>query len=79
MICWFIADSHDNSLKRNDHGIIMSPTVDIVSSPSEGSSRLFVLHEGSKVSVEDQSGDWFEVKLPNGNSGWIKASELELI
>lgn len=79
LICWFIAESHHDSLLKEDYAIIQSPTVDISSSPSEGSSRLFVLHEGSKVKLEDRSGEWVEVKLPNGSSGWIKSSELEII
>lgn len=79
IVCWFIAASLNSSLQRIDAAIIISPTVDINSSPSEGSSRLFVLHEGSKVSIEDQSGEWYEIRLPNGNSGWVKSDELALI
>jgi len=79
IISWMISESHFQSLNKEEFAIIMSPTVDISSSPSEGSSRLFVLHEGSKVSIRDKSGEWYEIRLPNGNGGWIKASELEVI
>lgn len=79
LICWLIAEGQHNSHEKKEYAIIQEPTVDISSSPSEGSSRLFVLHEGSKVKIEDESGEWLEIKLPNGNSGWIKAAELEII
>lgn len=77
--CWFITDAYQESIQQSEYAIIMSPTVDINSSPSEGSSRLFVLHEGSKVKLEEKSGDWWEIKLPNGNAGWLKSSSIELI
>lgn len=79
LICWWIAAEQKEALEEHTSAIIMSPTVDINSSPSAGSSRLFVLHEGSKVAIEDRSGEWIEVKLPNGNSGWVKEADLALI
>ncbi len=79
IICWFVADRHHRSIEEADYAIIINPTVDINSSPSEGSSRLFVLHEGSKVKLKEKNQDWFEIKLPNGNTGWMKAKDLEII
>jgi len=59
--------------------IIMAGSVNVKSSPDENSTLLFVVHEGLKVKITDKIGNWTEVKLANGNKGWIKAEEAEVI
>ncbi|MBR5324395.1 MAG: tetratricopeptide repeat protein [Muribaculaceae bacterium] len=65
-------------LERNT-AIIMSPSITIKSSPSESGTELFILHEGTKVKITDKVGEWSEIKVEDGNSGWIKSSEMEVI
>jgi tetratricopeptide (TPR) repeat protein len=47
--------------------IITSPLVNGKSSPDNSGTDLFVLHEGTKVSIEDEVGEWFEIMLSDGN------------
>lgn len=63
----------------NREAIIMVPAVNGKSSPDNSGTDLFVIHEGSKVTVEDEMGDWFEIKLSDGNKGWIPSGSLEII
>jgi len=77
LICWGMADAQYKSLKAIDYAIIIKPTVNINSSPSEGSSKIFVLHQGTKVKIESRKDDWVNVSLPNGNKGWIKDEKVE--
>ncbi|KAA3651821.1 MAG: tetratricopeptide repeat protein [Bacteroidetes bacterium] len=74
---WFLAHQQQAYLNQMAYAIILEPTVNINSSPSAGSSKLFVLHEGTKVKIEDQTDTWFEVSIPNGNKGWIKAELIQ--
>ncbi len=67
----FMAQQQSHNLSNASHAIIIEPTVNLNSSPSEGSSKLFVLHEGTKVKIVDQLEGWIEVALPNGNQGWL--------
>lgn len=76
LFTWFMATQHASYLDRQDYAIIMEPTVSLNSSPSEGSSKLFVLHEGTKVRLESSSKDWYEISIPNGNKGWIKSEMI---
>lgn len=70
----------NKSLVYDSHkAIIFSPSVNGKSSPDESGTDLFILHEGSKVSVEDEVGDWFEIKLSDGNKGWVPATSLSII
>ena len=59
-----------------DHAIIMSPTVTVKSSPSQESVDLFVLHEGSKVTLLDASNGWNKVRIANGSVGWLEADTM---
>lgn len=59
--------------------VIFSPSVNGKSSPDNSGTDLFVLHEGSKVTIEDEVGDWYEIKLSDGNKGWIPSNTLEII
>jgi len=68
------------SHSKNAHeAILISPTVTIKSSPDEKSVDLFVLHEGTKVQLKDQIGNWYEIRIANGSVGWIPASAVEKI
>jgi hypothetical protein len=70
----------NRSLVRESHkAIIFSPLVNGKSSPDNSGTDLFVLHEGTKVSVEDEVGEWFEIRLSDGNKGWIPSNCLEII
>jgi len=74
--------SGNSQLKRNtahDFAIITTPTLSVKSAPDLNGTDLFVIHEGAKVKVISQSGNWREVKFENGNVGWIKESDFERI
>jgi tetratricopeptide (TPR) repeat protein len=60
-------------------GIIMSHVVHVKSTPNEKGSDLFVIHLGLKVGITDQLNEWVEIRLPNGEKGWILASQMEEI
>jgi tetratricopeptide (TPR) repeat protein len=66
-----VYDSHE--------AIIFASSVNGKSSPDTSGTDLFVLHEGSKVTIEDTVGEWYEIKLSDGNSGWVPAQSLTII
>lgn len=49
----------------------------IYSKPDESSPAKGVVKSGKSVRTFSQSGDFFEVKLKSGQSGWIKVSDLQ--
>lgn len=79
LFSWFMASQQYSYLNKSSFAIVLQPTVNINSSPSTGSSKLFVLHEGTKLKVEEEKEDWLKVSLPNGNEGWIKKSMVGVI
>ncbi len=59
--------------------IIFTPTVTLKSSPAESGTNLFILHEGTKVDILDNVGEWRFVSIADGNKGWIKIADIEVI
>lgn len=57
--------------------IVTHPSVAVKSEPSTSAKDLFIIHAGIKLKLLQESREWYEVKLPNGNVGWIKEEYME--
>jgi hypothetical protein len=79
VFAFFLAKNKYNSTINSAAAIITSPAVTVTGSPSEKGTKLFILHEGVKVDVTGEQEGWTEVKIANGNVGWVKSSELHKI
>lgn len=74
------AYSQKESLLDRRNAIIMVPSVTVKSTPNEGGTDLFILHEGHKIGIKDSSmKEWVEIRLEDGNVGWIPVSVIEMI
>ena len=62
--------------ENQDQAIIMAPTVTVKSSPNAASVDLFVLHEGTKVTVLESSDGWNKVRIANGSVGWLEVDKM---
>jgi len=74
----FSRNQKQKLVKRN-YAIIFAPTVNVKSSPDASGTEIFVLHEGTKVKVIDELGEWRQIELSDGNKGWINVSTIEKI
>ena len=63
--------------KNNQPAIIFSSQIEVKSEPSMGSNSAFILHEGTKVKILAQDGNWFRIALADGKDGWIPATDLK--
>jgi len=70
---------HYKMRNNENYAIIFTPTVTTKSSPDENSKNLFVIHQGTKVELTDNVGDWYEIKLANGSVGWLLVSDVRTI
>lgn len=69
-----------NELTDRNAAIVLSPSVTVRSTPSESGTSLFILHEGRKVEIKDNSmREWKEIRLEDGKVGWVPASAVEVI
>lgn len=69
----------DSVMKNKSEAIIMTTVVTAKSSPDATGTDLFRIHEGLKVQIKDKSGNWLEIRLPDGRVGWVENNTLEEI
>jgi len=75
-----LALSQYRMMVDRDYAIITVPVVSIKSTPADNSTDLFIIHEGAKVRILDNSmKEWSEVVYEDGKQGWIENSDYEII
>ena len=75
-----IASSQKDKLVYRESAIVMEPSVTVRSTPSTSGTELFILHEGKKITIKDDSmKEWKEIEIEDGNIGWLPASAIERI
>ena len=69
-----------NKLDTRLDAIVLSPSITVRSTPSDEGTSLFVIHEGRKVRIKDNSmKEWKEIQLEDGKVGWIPVHAIEII
>ena len=68
-----------NRITSHSEAVVLQARTTAKSAPSAQSTDLFLLHEGTKVSVRSSLGDWIEIALPNGSVGWVRSETTETI
>jgi len=65
---------------HRDSAVVMSPQAPVKNTPASNGKDIFVLHEGTTVTVTDTTmTDWKEVHLSDGRKGWMKTADIEMI
>jgi tetratricopeptide (TPR) repeat protein len=75
----FTAGMQVSYFSGHKEAIIFNPSVTVKSGPVDKAGALFVIHDGTKVNVLDDSNGWLKIKLANGSEGWIKAGDAKEI
>ena len=72
---------YQRNLRQNQTwAIVVAPSVTAKSTPATSGTELFVVHEGLKVEIKDNTMKrWREIRLSDGNVGWIPSDAIELI
>jgi tetratricopeptide (TPR) repeat protein len=68
-----------DQLINHPEAIVMNGVVSVKGSPDKSGTELFQLHEGTKVTIKSTLGSWTEIKLGNGNIGWVEQENIERI
>jgi tetratricopeptide (TPR) repeat protein len=56
--------------------IVFAEVVSVKNEPRVSGSDVFVLHEGTKVFVEEALENWKKIQLTDGTEGWIEESAI---
>jgi len=79
LFSFFLTSQKYATYKSHDEAIVFIPSITVKSSPTKNSVDLFVIHEGTKVTILDQVGNWRKVKIENGSIGWMENQYLQII
>ena len=80
VLCISMAAWQKSEFLDTYEAIVMRAVSTVRSSPGgEGSKDLFVLHEGTKVKIIDEVGEWKNITLSDGRQGWISTRDIEVI
>ncbi len=79
LIFFFFGWQQQSWLNNRKEAIVFSPSTRVVSAPNDTGTELFVLHEGTKVRVEERFREWVRIRIGNGNSGWVPEEVIEEI
>lgn len=72
-----IAYSANKWHERHQYAIVMEPSSILKSEPNESSTNLTLIHEGLKIQVLDVQDNWTEVKMADGEVGWLLSETIE--
>lgn len=64
---------------RHDQAIVTSPMAVVKSSPEDKSIDKLILHEGTKVQIEETLGEWHKIQIADGNTGWMQQTDITTI
>lgn len=68
-----------DKIVNSTSAIIFADTVTVTTSPDDNGTEMVVLHEGTKVDIVSKLGDWCEIRLSDGNVGWLKNVNIQVI
>ena len=69
--------TNKNQIDKRNTAIVFAPVVSAKSSPNDSGKDFFILHAGTKVELIRPVGDWGEVKIADGNEGWIHKNAFQ--
>ena len=80
VVCNLCGYSQRRTLLNRTGAIVMQPAVTVKSTPNKGGKDLFVIHDGTRVDITDDTLDgWYEIRLADGKVGWIPSKQAERI
>lgn len=57
--------------------IVFAESIEVRSEPQNASNSIFILHEGTKVYVEESLDGWKKIQLTDGTEGWIDSKAIK--
>lgn len=62
----------------DNYAVILAKSSDAMNEPL-GKTVIFSAHEGTKVAIIKNGGEWIQVALNNGSTGWMRRNDLGFI
>ena len=59
--------------------IIFAESTEVKSDPKLNSETSFTVHEGTKVQILAEDGDWSRIQIADGKDGWIPNTDFKAL
>lgn len=79
MVTFLINLAHNDLQQASQEAIVFAPNIYVKSEPSPSSTDLFIIHEGLKLQVLDETEEWYQIRLRDEKQGWIKKDAVKVI
>lgn len=79
LFLYFVSNSQAKFEKNSRTAIVLTQVIEVKNGPDAESTAVLEVHEGLKVELLDEIGEWYKVKLSNGDQGWLPKNSLEEI
>ena len=66
-------------IRSGDRAVVTAASTRAFGAPGGGGIEVFDLHEGVTVQVDEIRDGWVEIVLADGNHGWVRAEDVEII
>lgn len=74
-----LAISRHHYDQHSNEAILLAKEAPLHFAPDTDSQVVLTIHEGLKVDLQDRISDWYKVRLPNGEVGWLPVEVVEEI
>ena len=79
LVIFVITFSLVYEFESTQFGVILEEKASVISEPDIKGTEVFILHEGTKVKINRLLNNWLEITIPDGKTGWVKETSLEVI
>lgn len=76
---FFLAQSSTAAASQRNEAVITVHSAALRIGADEASTELQLLHEGTKLQLLDEIGDWYKVKLSDETTGWMEKKAMIVI
>ncbi|MBX2827903.1 MAG: tetratricopeptide repeat protein [Flavobacteriaceae bacterium] len=64
---------------KDKPAIVFAESTEVKSDPKMNSETSFLLHEGTKVQILAEDGEWSRVQIADGKDGWMLSSDFKAL
>lgn len=80
LLCNLFAWQQKQMIDKRTGAVVIQSAINVKSTPAKNGTDLFILHEGTKVTVVDASmKEWCEIRVADGKQGWVESKQIEII
>ena len=76
VIWWLVAAVEARAAARTYEVIVEDPYLELHTGPGRGYPVFYIAERGERVELLKRRTDWFRVRVPRGEEGWVRLEQL---